>query len=247
MFVTTILLALSGLSLGFHSQVPQLDGRIVGGTPVDIEKFPYQVSLHYLGSHVCGASIISPKYVVTAGHCTFGRIAFSMQVRAGSSLKGSGGELVGVDEFVRHPQYNQRNSDYDIAILILSRELTLGSSIPLPNDNDEFAPGSKATASGWGALSEGGSSPERLQAVDIAIVSRKECNSVYNITDRMICAGVLEGGKDSCQGDSGGPLLCNGVLAGIVSWGNGCARPGYPGVYASVPNLRGFIRRVTGI
>lgn len=108
---------------------------------------------------------------------------------------------MGVDEIARHPQYNPRNTDYDIAILILSKQLTLGSPIRLPNDNDVFAPGTKATAFGWGALSEGGSLAEQLQAVDIAIVSREECNAAYNssITDRMMCAGVPGGGKDSCQ------------------------------------------------
>ena len=51
------------------------------------------------------------------------------------------------------------------------------------------------------------------------------------ILDSMICAGLPEGGKDSCQGDSGGPFVCGEDVSGIVSWGVGCARPGYPGVY----------------
>ena len=72
-------------------------------------------------------------------------------------------------------------------------------------------------------------------------ITNSECNTAYGggITDSMICAGYLgEGGKDACQGDSGGPFVCaNGtksVIAGVVSWGYGCAEAQYPGVYARV-------------
>lgn len=63
----------------------------------------------------------------------------------------------------------------------------------------------------------------------------------------MICAGLTQGGKDACQGDSGGPLVVNSVQVGVVSWGIGCAQAGYPGVYASVPNLRSWISSTTGV
>lgn len=61
----------------------------------------------------------------------------------------------------------------------------------------------------------------------------------------MICAGVNGGGKDACQDDSGGPLQINGVLAGVVSFGNGCGKAGFPGVYASTAAFRTFIQNVT--
>lgn len=90
----------------------------------------------------------------------------------------------------------------------------------------------------------------QLQAVEISIVDRKACKNAYPevpVTERMICAGVPNGGKDSCQGDSGGPLISNNTLYGIVSWGYGCAEKGYPGVYGNVAALRKFIRQLTGI
>ncbi|PIO13067.1 hypothetical protein AB205_0135990, partial [Aquarana catesbeiana] len=75
--------------------------------------------------------------------------------------------------------------------------------------------------------------PDLLQCLEAPILSHEDCQNSYpgQITGNMICLGYLEGGKDSCQGDSGGPVVCNGVLQGVVSWGIGCALPGYPGVY----------------
>ena len=77
--------------------------------------------------------------------------------------------------------------------------------------------------------------PNKLHKVNVPVVSDEECNEAYSgtnpIQDHMICAGLPEGGKDSCQGDSGGPFTCGGEHIGVVSWGVGCARPGYPGVY----------------
>lgn len=101
-------------------------------------------------------------------------------------------------------------------------------------------------------LQQGGSSTDDLMAVSVPIVDRLTCSEAYKsvkpITNRMICAGQLnDGGKDSCQGDSGGPLSANDTLYGIVSWGYGCARPKFPGVYSNVAYLRPWITNVTGI
>lgn len=94
---------------------------------------------------------------------------------------------------------------------------------------------------------------DRLRAAIVPIANQDYCNKQYRgkITPRMICAGYKEGGKDSCQGDSGGPLIdeVDGTpqLVGVVSFGSGCAKPKYPGVYARVTAAREWIGSVTGI
>ena len=91
--------------------------------------------------------------------------------------------------------------------------------------------------SGWGTTSEGGSTPSTLRKVTVPVISDDKCRDAYgrnDIFDSNLCAGFDAGGKDSCQGDSGGPLYCSGYQAGVVSWGYGCARPNYPGVYTEV-------------
>ena len=113
------------------------------------------------------------------------------------------------------------------------------------------AAGTAVVVTGWGTLSAGGQSPSQLQQVQVNIVGHQECNGNYRavggVTDRMICAGVPQGGKDACQRDSGGPLGAYGRLVGVVSWGIGCARQEYPGVYSDVANLRNWVQAVTGI
>merc|ERR1711981_1467107 len=107
--------------------------------------------------------------------------------------------------------------------------------------------------SGWGTLSSGGSATNNLQYVRVPAITNSQCNAAYggSITDTMLCAGYPNvGGKDACQGDSGGPFVCNdngnAVIAGVVSWGIGCAHPNYPGVYARVTSVLSWIQSNMG-
>ena len=135
----------------------------------------------------------------------------------------------------------------------VSVPFTYGPGVqPISLTISEPAAGSLAVVSGWGTLNFGDIDlPSELQAVEVYIVPREECNSTYanydGITENMICAGVPGGGKDACQGDSGGPLVVGGLLVGIVSWGIGCAEADYPGVYSNVAPLRSFVTEQTGV
>ncbi|ALC40488.1 Ser12, partial [Drosophila busckii] len=225
--------------------LPQLDGRIVGGVATSISSFPWQISLQRNGGHSCGGSIYNSRVIVTAAHCLQGVSASALRIRAGSSYWNSGGSVVSVASFKNHEGYNAKTMVNDIAVIRLSSALSFNGNIKAiglasstPNN------GAAAVVSGWGTLKSGGSVPAQLQKVDLKIVGRTQCaSSTYSygseIKATMICAAAS--GKDSCQGDSGGPLVSGGQLVGVVSWGRGCAAPKYPGVYANVAELRGWV------
>ncbi|MCL4168653.1 UNVERIFIED_CONTAM: hypothetical protein GTU68_008266 [Idotea baltica] len=146
--------------------------------------------------------------------------------------------MLDVARIIPHEDFNAVTRRNDIALLALATPFSLGDfvqPIPLP------APLQNTTGdcvlTGWGDVAEDGPNPDVLQKLTLPVISDQECRQDYlslEIADSMICAGVPEGGKDACQGDSGGPLACQGYLGGIVSWGEGCAEPGYPGVYTEV-------------
>ncbi|EDW10697.1 trypsin alpha [Drosophila mojavensis] len=249
MFKFVILLSVVACAFGAaipEGLLPQLDGRIVGGSPTSISSFPWQISLQRNGGHSCGGSIYNSRIIVTAAHCLQGVSASSLKVRAGSSYWNSGGSLIQVAAFRNHEGYNPNTMVNDIAVIRLSSSLSFSSNIKaigLASSNP--ANGAAASVSGWGTQSSGSNSiPTQLQYVNVNIVSQSRCaSSAYSygsqIKNTMICAAAS--GKDACQGDSGGPLVSGGVLVGVVSWGVGCAYNNYPGVYADVAVLRSWV------
>jgi len=228
-------------------------GRIVGGHPSPIENHPWQVSLQNFGFHFCGGSIISKNSILTAAHCVKRYTANKIQVRVASNRTSSGGALYEVHEIVRHEDYTSTMYGIplnDIAILKLRTPIQLSKSahsIRLFDEGEESSVGISSTISGWGDLEEGGESPDVLHSVDVPIVSKTECSYAYRYSGGIpwgqICAAYPAGGKDTCQGDSGGPLVIGGRQAGIVSWGSGCAKKGYPGVYTEIAAYRSWIDR----
>ncbi|XP_014210564.1 trypsin-1-like [Copidosoma floridanum] len=232
-------------------------GRIVGGEPASIENHPWQVSLQSYGFHFCGGSIISETTILTAGHCTTSYPAGSMTVRLASDRTSNGGTLHKVQQVVRHEKFRTNMygiPENDIAILKLETPIQLSDKaqpIQLFHQDEESPEGVAGTLSGWGALREGGSAPDVLHTVDVPMISKSVCNEAYSsfggIPRGQICAANPAGGKDTCQGDSGGPLVIGGRQAGIVSWGNGCARRGWPGVYTEVAALREWLSKNAGV
>ncbi|GAB0100765.1 hypothetical protein DMENIID0001_168510 [Sergentomyia squamirostris] len=124
------------------------------------------------------------------------------------------------------------------------------SPLELPRQNHDIADGTLLYTYGWGLTQNSRGFRNKLRGVAVPKFSQSICKESYktihlNVTDQMICAGYAEGGKDSCFGDSGGPLVFNGnLLVGVVSWGDGCARPNFPGVYARVAFVRNWIDSV---
>ncbi|XP_049831750.1 trypsin alpha-3-like [Schistocerca gregaria] len=225
---------------------PRLSGRIVGGAPANITQFPWQLYFITGGSSDCGASIVSSIYALTSARCVVEGDIYSMQVRAGSSSRGSGGSLYTVTVIFWHASFD--GFDNDIGGLRVSEPFVFGPDVQaIPVTWNETAVGSPATVAGWGVSSSDGSLPSELQAVTVEIIDTAACNATYgNLTINMICAGVSEGGKDFCAGDEGSALVSGSEQVGIVSWNSGCGLPGYPGVYTYVVPLRNWIYGILG-
>ena len=229
---TTVLADSDTRTLGETNLVhaDSIDNRIVGGTVVS-PKFKYPYVVYASG---CGASLVAPNVLLCAAHCQ----GFISQVSIGRhNLLDSGEsyETFNVIEEAPHPNYNKQTLDYDYMMLKIDGDSTY-APVVLDDGSISLDDGMDATVMGWGTTSEGGFISNQLQEVEVDVWSTDRCNNAYGggITDRMVCAA--REGKDSCQGDSGGPIIdtASGKQIGVVSWGIGCARPQFPGVYAKV-------------
>ncbi|KAG8141723.1 hypothetical protein E2320_007273, partial [Naja naja] len=234
----------------------RISGRIVGGTEASASKWPWQVSLQYGSAHICGGTIIDAQWVLTAAHCFFinsVKILDEWKVYAGVSDLKQTREGILVSEVIINANYSDDHDDYDIALMKLAQPLLLSAQVRpacLPMSGQTFLPGRGCFITGFGKISENeeNTSP-KLREAEVKIIDYQLCNSrnVYEgfLTPRMMCAGFLQGGKDSCQGDSGGPLVCQDsnrwYLAGVTSWGTGCGQQNKPGVYSQVSKFLGWI------
>ncbi|XP_058145451.1 suppressor of tumorigenicity 14 protein isoform X2 [Dasypus novemcinctus] len=242
--------------------------RVVGGQNADVGEWPWQVSLHVQGQgHVCGASLISPTWLVSAAHCYADDGGFRYSDPAVWTaylglLDQSKRSAPGVQEhrlkrIIRHPSFNDFTYDYDIALLELERPAAFSSvvrPICLPDATHVFRAGKAIWVTGWGHTQEGGTGAVVLQKGEIRVINQTTCEKLLpqQITARMMCVGYLSGAVDACQGDSGGPLSsveADGRIfqAGVVSWGEGCARREKPGVYTRLPWFRSWIKDQTGV
>ncbi|XP_041860983.1 suppressor of tumorigenicity 14 protein homolog [Melanotaenia boesemani] len=242
---------------------PFQSSRIVGGEISREGEWPWQVSLHATGfGHVCGASVLNARWLLTAAHCVQDKFSQTdqWQVFLGLHVQGQTNEWTvsrKVIKIIAHEDYEPRTYDNDIALMELDASVALNQHIwpiCLPSPTYDFPSGQEAWITGWGATTEGGSSVSVLQKAAVRIVNSTVCKSLMtdDVTDRMLCAGVLTGGVDACQGDSGGPLTVTNpggraFLAGVVSWGEGCGVRGKPGVYTRITKFRNWIKEKSGV
>ncbi|KAG7170718.1 Proclotting enzyme-like 7 [Homarus americanus] len=222
--------------------------RIVGGSEADKGEYPWMVMLTIDDGGPlkgCGGAIISKRHVLTAAHCVNFRnlkLTATVGLHDMKNLNTGVSKVFKVVDFIAHPDFNSDTLANDIAVLTLEGDVNwsrrVGAVCLSPEKDYE---GQMGVVSGWGTLSFQGSQPSKLQEVGVQVTNQAKCVKNYlesdiDVLDTNVCAASP--GKDACQGDSGGPLviLNNGIWyqMGVVSYGVGCARPDYPGVYTRV-------------
>ncbi|KAA0717241.1 Transmembrane protease serine 13 [Triplophysa tibetana] len=201
---------------------PPTSTKIIGGATAVAGQWPWQASLHFMRSHTCGGSLVAPDFILTAAHCfpsdTAGMQEISnWRVFVGIVSQGNLPNPYYLKQIILHENYNSETHDNDIALLRLEKSISRGSTT--------------------------------LMEVAVNLIEQSTCNKADSykgaITSNMQCAGDLAGGRDSCQGDSGGPMVCKAddrwYLTGVTSWGIGCGKQNFPGVYAKVERFLPWI------
>lgn len=251
--ISLIALSIIPFTLSADTISPRHQGKIVGGTISSEDAWPWMIGLvedHDSGP-LCGAALIHPRWVITAAHCmetedgTFFPPEYYQAVSGVVDFtKSYDSHMHSIKRIVIHPNYDSYNIDNDIALLELHSDITDISPLDIYTGILSNLTG---TVLGWGDTTGKNDYSDQLREVDLPVVSFQTCkdSSEYLVTDNMFCAGYPEGQKDACQGDSGGPFVIydnhHWQLAGIVSWGVGCADPGYYGFFTRVPNYYSFI------
>ncbi|XP_011256317.2 serine protease nudel isoform X3 [Camponotus floridanus] len=239
--------------------------RVVGGRASQPKAWPFLVAIYKDGHFHCGGVIISEIHVLTAGHCMDGYEKHYYEIQAGTLRRSSfspTGQSRRAKFIVLHPDYEKKHMQNDVSLVMLDkpfifnrwvRQVCLPSpSIMGPEWEEEPSPLSMCVAIGWGALREDGPNSDYLREVEVPILPK--CKHLPDRNKATICAGYPEGGQDTCQGDSGGPLMCRRqdfdlqaiwYVAGIVSHGDGCARPNEPGVYMKISYFLDWIQQMS--
>lgn len=235
--------------------------RIVGGVATPIQNAPWTVAVALTdGDDVsprCGGAILDASHVLTAAHCALDDIENpesdvldpqDLVVISGTTALypalDPAGTISDVADVEPDPNYDGDN--YDLAVLTVTPPMVLDGAYrkAVGLASAQSSVGEFMTISGWGVTDEDGVdfSPT-LRSTTVRVKSFGTCRRNYAAvgTDlrryAVLCAGGGNPPRDTCYGDSGGPLVNGaGLLAGIVSAGNGCAEPKYPGIYSAIAN-----------
>lgn len=244
-------LAWTGVAANAQEASPGSDfePQIIGGEPAEEGQYPWLVGVGYSGDgtpyerQFCGGTVITESVVLTAAHCVRDEEAGDLAVFSGSVDLASDAlvETAVEDLHVAEDFDDPVLFSNDWALLLLDEPLGI-EPIEVNQNPREWE---TLETVGWGSEDDGGY-PVVANRVEVPFVDDDDCEAAYGDAfddETMLCAGDLEnGGIDACSGDSGGPILAPAedggqILVGIVSWGEGCAEPGFPGVYAQVDDF----------
>jgi len=237
-------------------------GRIVNGQETVQHSKPYQVYLQSCSSQgcaMCGATLLNKRYAMTAMHCVEGATDLTLALgehNIRQDIETHAAKSIRVERVIERADYTSADVNNDIALLRLAEDVVFTPNIVpacLPTDPAQTYSNWPAVVSGWGTTSEGGSTSDVLRETQQIILdqSAAECTqgangagSTASVPNSKLCG--YKSGTDSCQGDSGGPLAVmeegRWTVVGVVSYGFGCARPGYAGIYARVTNYLPWIQ-----
>lgn len=247
----------------FFTGLKETLSKIIGGADADISEFPWQ-AFYISGNNLCGASIISENWVVTAAHCTKNSSgdavpASKMTVKLGATnpYDSHEGKSYSVSQVIVHEDYDSSTIANDIALLRLSLPINNENAEPIKLVSDEDVadgatdPGVMSWVTGWGLVSVNPDTlPYILQKVQLPVISNQQAGLVWtSFPEKLLFAGYFNGNKDACNGDSGGPLVVpvygEYKLAGITSWGSeNCDTYG---AYSRVSDFNNWIRTKSGI
>ncbi|XP_041842097.1 complement factor I isoform X5 [Melanotaenia boesemani] len=235
--------------------------RVVGGVEAKPTQIQWQIALQENQRIDCGGAYIGGCWVLTAAHCVRPnpkafQVKFSLWKKYGPQ---NTTDIVPVKEIIIHPRYVAATYENDIALVRLMElpheercmyDNPAIRSVCVPWSTHLFQPNHTCSISGWGRTKEGKAAQVLLWA-NVSLIAGCESAYKHRFKPGMMCAGDLDGSVDSCQGDSGGPLVCQDELGvsylwGIVSWGERCGQPGFPGVYTQVAHYYEWIRLHTG-
>ncbi|XP_036412650.1 vitamin K-dependent protein C-like isoform X2 [Colossoma macropomum] len=239
---------------------PILQPWLVGGEVGKKGESPWQaLILNAKGKFHCGGVLIDESWILTAAHCLETSLRFSVRLGDYLRFKKEDSEVtIPVSKIVSHPKYNPVTVDNDIALLRLATRVKFTNYIlPACLPSRSLAErvlhlnGTQTVVTGWGKQNETASHySSALGFIHIPLVDHDECtrHMVNNLTQNVLCAGIIGKVRDACEGDSGGPMMTQyhntWFLIGLVSWGEGCGRTDKLGIYTKVSNYLEWIDSV---
>ncbi|NP_001038986.1 serine protease 38 precursor [Mus musculus] len=236
---------------------PVLQGKLLGGEFARDRKWPWQVSLHYSGFHICGGSILSAYWVLSAAHCfDRGKKLETYDIYVGiTNLEKANRhtQWFEIYQVIIHPTFQMYHPIGGDVALVQLKSAIVFSDFVLPiclPPSDLYLINLSCWTTGWGMISPQGETGNELLEAQLPLIPRFQCQLLYGLSSyllpEMLCAADIKTMKNVCEGDSGSPLVCKQnqtwLQIGIVSWGRGCAQPLYPGVFANVSYFLSWIR-----